>query len=246
VVPGYGGLIGEGDFDAVGAEFLMHFRDLAALEPTDRVLDVGCGLGRMTAPLTGYLTRGTYHGFDVMEPAIRSCQRRFRAYPSFNFDHVDVFNGKYNPRGRISPTEFRFPYPDEEFDFAFAISVFTHMQAADVERYLEETARVLRPGGRFVATWFVMTPEAGRRVERAESDLGFPFRDGEVWHADPREPEVAIAYSLRAVRGRYRIAGLELEEPVRSGTWSGTTGLSYQDIVVSRRPRSSRADRGRP
>jgi hypothetical protein len=49
VAPGYGGLIGEGDFDAVGQELLGYFRELAHLEPTERVLDIGCGLGRMAA-----------------------------------------------------------------------------------------------------------------------------------------------------------------------------------------------------
>jgi SAM-dependent methyltransferase len=236
LAPGYGRLIGDGDFDTVGQEFLGHFRGLADLGPTDRVLDVGCGLGRMAAPLTAYLTEGQYRGFDVVAPAIRSCRRRFAHFPAFHFDHVDVFNGKYNPKGRISPSEFVFPYPDGAFDFAFAISVFTHMLVADVETYLCEIARVLRPGGRVLATWFLMTPEAIALMSQGQSDVEFPVRNGDIWHADSGEAEAAVAYDPLGVRHLYDRAGLDVEEPLHYGSWCGRVGLSYQDIVVARRP----------
>jgi SAM-dependent methyltransferase len=239
VAPGYGGLIGEGDFDEVGREFLGHFRELGALEPTDRVLDIGCGLGRMAGPLTTFLSGGSYHGFDVVRPTIESCRRRFAAYPAFHFDHVDVYNGKYNPQGKVPPSAFRFPYADGAFDLAFAASVFTHMLPEDIERYLRETARVLTTGGRLLATWFVMTPEAARRVAEHASDVDFPVRDDDVWMSDSREAEAAIAFSPVALQALYDASGLEIEGPIRHGRWSGAAdGLSYQDIVVARRRES--------
>jgi SAM-dependent methyltransferase len=235
IAPGYGALIGEGDLDQVGREFLGHFRDLGGLEPTDRVLDIGCGVGRMAGPLTTFLSGGNYHGFDVVRPTIESCRRRFASFPEFHFDHVDVYNGKYNPKGKVPPSEFRFPYMDASFDFAFAASVFTHMLREDIERYLHETARVLRPGGRLLATWFVMTPEAAGRVAERESDVDFPAKDGDVWTSDPREAEAAIAFAPATLRALYDASGLELEAPIRYGRWSGAAdGLSYQDIVLAR------------
>lgn len=236
IAPGYGGLIGEGDFEEVGEEFLGHFQELGGLSPTARVLDIGCGLGRMAAPLSGFLSGGSYHGFDVVRPAIESCRRRFAAFPDFHFDHVDVYNGKYNPQGRISPSEFRFPYTDASFDFAFAASVFTHMLPEDIERYLRESSRVLRPGGRLLATWFVMTSEAAVGVDDERSDVDFRVHEDGVWKADPREVEAAIAFAPATVRELYDASGLELEEPIRYGRWSGSVeGLSYQDLVVARR-----------
>ena len=50
--------IGAGDFVKIGEEFKNHFINLAGLQPNNRVLDVGCGIGRMAIPLTGYLTPG--------------------------------------------------------------------------------------------------------------------------------------------------------------------------------------------
>ena len=42
--------IGSGDFHKMGQEFKVYFIDLADLQPHHKVLDVGCGIGRMAAP----------------------------------------------------------------------------------------------------------------------------------------------------------------------------------------------------
>ncbi|MCT4572638.1 class I SAM-dependent methyltransferase, partial [Bacillus thuringiensis] len=44
-----------GDFKKVGKEFLKHFIQIGALKPNEKVLDVGCGVGRMAVPLLNYL-----------------------------------------------------------------------------------------------------------------------------------------------------------------------------------------------
>ncbi|MBD0329168.1 MAG: class I SAM-dependent methyltransferase [Thermoleophilia bacterium] len=238
----YGGVIGAGDFERIGAEFLDHFRTLAGLQPDERVLDIGCGLGRMAVPLTGYLTSGSYRGFDVVEPAVGSCRRRIASrYPAFRFDHLDVFNAAYNRRGRIRASAATFPYGDEEFDFAFATSVFTHMLRADVDRYLAETARVLRPGGRSLITWFVVPADA--RAPVGHGDFAFaPAGDG-VWLVDERDPEAAVAYDEGLVRELYASAGLVVDEPIHRGTWAGGPGVSFQDLVVASRPAAPRDGR---
>ena len=42
--------IGGGDFTAIGDEFVEHYKAIAALQPTERFLDLGCGVGRMALP----------------------------------------------------------------------------------------------------------------------------------------------------------------------------------------------------
>lgn len=85
--------VGDGDFRAVGVEFLGHFIRLAGLRPESRVLDIGCGIGRMAVPLTQYLDfeKGRYSGIDPVEGGIAWCRRFITpAYQNFSFQRVDI------------------------------------------------------------------------------------------------------------------------------------------------------------
>src|SRR5262245_2380217 len=69
--------VGGGDFEKIGREFKSYFIDLANLQSNHRVLDVGCGIGRMAVPLTSYLSQeGEYYGFDIVARGIDWCQNR--------------------------------------------------------------------------------------------------------------------------------------------------------------------------
>jgi SAM-dependent methyltransferase len=231
--------VGHGDFVAVGNEFAGFFRELGGLRPEDRVLDLGCGIGRMALPLTEYLEGGSYAGFDVGRPMVRWCDRRITPrHPEFEFTWAPIYNGMYNPFGHLAASEFRFPYEDSSFDFAFATSLFTHLFRDDVAHYLAEARRVLRPGGTGLFTFFLLSEEAEREMNAGRSMMSFPHA-GEGGEAilDPRRPERGVAYRPDDLRAMLAAAGLELEEPVHPGLWANAPGgLTLQDIVVARRP----------
>lgn len=129
----------------------------AGLEDGDRVLDVGCGAGRLAIVLMRTLPRLIYDGFDINHKAITWCRASIqREHPNFRFKWIgDVRNKDYNPHGTIDPAAFRFPYPDASFDFAILNSVFTHMVENDVRHYLEELHRVCAPRAMVYATFFM-------------------------------------------------------------------------------------------
>ena len=78
-------------YKRIGNKFFRHFLDLGDLKPDERVLEVGCGIGRMAVPLTRYLDGGEYEGFDVMPEAIEWCQRNISSkYPNFRFQVADI------------------------------------------------------------------------------------------------------------------------------------------------------------
>ena len=231
--------VGRSDFEQTGCEFLRHFVELGGLRPSDRVLDVGCGIGRMAIPLTGYLESGSYVGFDVGREMVTWCRRNVTPrHPSFEFAWAPIFNRKYNPFGSVGAAEFRFPYPDSSFDFAFATSLFTHLLAEEVRHYLAETARVLRPGSRCLLTFFLLTPEAVAELtaERAAPPFRYPIEGGLT--TDARQPEEATAYRVEAVRSMLAEAGLEIADPIHFGGWANTPAApSMQDIVIATRTR---------
>lgn len=87
--------VGDGDFRATGEEFLGLFRGLAGLRPEDRVLDVGCGIGRMARVLVPVLR----------PPGVSWCQAHYRDAPApFRFQHADVRKRALQPAGSTGGT----------------------------------------------------------------------------------------------------------------------------------------------
>src|SRR5690349_7628995 len=53
------------DFVNIGLEFFSYIKNECRLQPDERVLDVGCGIGQKMFPLLAYLgDKGVYEGFD--------------------------------------------------------------------------------------------------------------------------------------------------------------------------------------
>ena len=230
--------VGAGDFLGIGREFLNHFRQLGGLRPEDDVLDVGCGIGRMAVPLTEYLSSAAaYDGFDIVPHGINWCQRTITPrFPNFRFQLADVGNREYNPGGSVRAEEFKFPYPDESFDFVFLTSVFTHMLPTEVDNYIGEVHRVLRPGGRSLATWFLLNQDAETLIGGGRSAIEFRHTLPGCAVANPVVPEEAVAYAESAMLAAYRRHALELMVPLQYGSWCGRSEyLSYQDICVVRK-----------
>jgi SAM-dependent methyltransferase len=158
---------------------------------------------------------------------------------------ADVINKEYNPKGAFEASEYVFPFNDESFDFVFLGSVFTHMLPQGVERYLSEIARVLKVGGKSLATYFLLTPKTLDSIERGESTLPFTY-DGSGFKAVSETlPEMAVAYDESFVRALYDQNSLTITEPIRYGSWpryvpkdmfgKKVGDFEYQDFVVAQK-----------
>lgn len=229
--------VGEGDFIAIGDEFLRYFVDLGGLKPHEKVLDIGSGVGRMARPLTRYLSAdGTYEGFDIVPAGVEWCLKAYEPFPNFNFRLANIRNKAYNPKGEVEAAGYRFEYPDDSFDFAFATSVFTHMLPDEVITYLREIARVLRPGGRCLATYFLLDAVSRAHIEKGDANLDFKYQGEGFLTIDPDAPEEAVAYPKEWVFEQNEKVGLKVSRVVHGG-WSGREPeASYQDILLVEKP----------
>lgn len=227
--------VGPGDFRATGRHLADLVAELGALAPDSRVLDIGCGIGRVAFALTDLLgPTGRYEGFDVVKGGVAWCRRHIASrHPNFRFTWAPIYNREYNRRG-IPALDYRFPYPDGSFDLAFATSVFTHLTVAETAHYLVEAARVLRPGGRLVASFFLVDERF--RPENQPPGYEFPHDRGDHRVMDAANPAAAIALAQGRARGLLAEAGFALLEPIRFGTWCGGEGPSFQDFVAARKP----------
>jgi SAM-dependent methyltransferase len=228
--------VGAGDFEQIGRDYRDHLTNHAGLRRDSRVLDVGCGIGRMAIPLTETLgPQGSYDGFDVVEEAILWCRRNItRRHPNFRFTVIEARNGLYRPRGREDASSFRFPYEDASFDVVLLASVFTHMRAPAVARYLREIRRVLRPGGRALVTAFLLDDASRSSIASKRSGIVFDVAMGEhAMTAVPDQPEWAVALDGAWLRAEITAAGLALDGAMRPGSWrGGSAALDYQDVLV--------------
>lgn len=223
-----------------GREFLAHFRSLGGLRRHEDVLDVGSGIGRKALPLTTFLApEAHYEGFDINPVGVEWCRRTITPrFPNFRFQLADVRNAHYNPEGRAEASEYVFPFDDSSFDFAFLGSVFTHLVPEDLENYVGQVARVLRPGGRMLATFFLLDDVTDRLTREGRAFYDFAVERPGHRVVSAADPEYAVAYRTEDMFEIVRRHGLEVsDETVYLGSWSGRPyGLSFQDIVVARRP----------
>lgn len=178
---------------------------------TDTVLDVGCGCGSLPYSLVHYADfEGNYEGLDIVRPVISWLNQNVAvAYPNFHFTHADIFNGSYNEHGQIRARDYRFPFPTGVFDCAFTSSVFTHMLPEDLENYLAEISRVLKPMGRCFISWFILPQQKFTDTEKG------------YWILDPKCPEQAVAYPLDYIQTLYERNGFVLTKILKYGPQTG-------------------------
>jgi SAM-dependent methyltransferase len=228
--------VGDGDYRAIGAEYLGHFVRIGGLKPFESVLDIGCGIGRMAVPLTQYLDSGTafYEGVDPVNAGIEWCvQNITSAYPNFRFCRVDVAHELYNPGGAIAGREIVLPFADAKFDFVAMVSVATHLPEAEISAYAREIARLLAPGGRLFLTAFIVAAgDPDRPTARPRFTPG--NRPG-TWFGDPLAPLGAIGFDAGIIEDILKKAGLQVQR-VSLGHWRGIESSHYQDVIIAGKP----------
>jgi len=230
---GLRGQFGGENFDRLGRLFSRELQRLADVRRDSRVLEVGCGVGRNAFGLSSTLDKGNYTGVDIDLPSILAAQRnRFLKEHGCVFQFIDLRNDEYNPTGKFKASEFEFPFDDGRFDIIFMVSVVTHILPPDFEPIVEEISRMIRPGGRFVFTTFLMD-------EGAEFD-GRRFEFGtDQWRSTHKDlPEISVGYYLSYLdevldrNGFERDGEAAMSEKRGNSTAAASTQFG-QDIVVA-------------
>ena len=199
------------DFRAAGPLILTCCR-LGGLRPSDRFLDIGCGVGRAAVPLTGVLVApGSYTGVDVWPAGVAWCTSAIAArHPHFTFVPLDLHHRELNPAATTPITAARLPFDDAVFDFAL-LGAINHLTAAELRALVAEAGRVLCPGGTYVGTWFLADDPT-----------------------DPALPPAAVglACTEAEMEGALAAGGLRLRA-LHQGGWRARESLLHQDLVIA-------------
>lgn len=135
-ITGYKSAVGadEHNWDSHG-ELQRAFLIDRGLLPHHRLLEVGCGTGRLARKITPYLEVGNYHGIDISNGALEAAAE---------------LSGVEGWAARL-PAYSLGAVPDgtPAFDFAWAFSVFIHLPREVIQQVMANVASVLAPAGVF-------------------------------------------------------------------------------------------------
>ncbi len=139
------------------ARMVDRLLDLAALRPTDRVLDLGCGPGNLAFAAAHHVPRGSVTGIDLAEGMVNFATAKAGKLGLSNVR----FHAMDGRRLDLEPSRF------EGVLSSFGIPLYGHA------RCFSEAWRVLRDGGRFA---FCEWSGKGTDVGRAFFDTMATFR----------------------------------------------------------------------
>jgi SAM-dependent methyltransferase len=206
-----------------GSEQVNFIRELLAehgvrLEELERVLDFGCGCGRLARwwPERDGLE---LHGCDYNPELVEWCQANLPFMVA-----------------RVSGLEPPLPYPREGFDLIYALSVFTHLPEPMQRTWVAELRTALRPGG---LLFFTVSGTA--YLDRLSAEERRSFSTGNlVTHFDEVPgTNLCAAYHPRAYVERELLSGFELIDAIEPASDPSRALASLaHDTYLARRPSS--------
>jgi SAM-dependent methyltransferase len=226
--------------------WVMVLKMHGGLRRNSRVLEIGCGLGRLAFRLRFELGDGSYDGFDDSASKINFLRGRFGSrYPNFKFHCVDIPKANHKLFGWLRSSHLA----------VSAASVFTQLFPERARTCFREIRPVLRADGRAVIGAFLLDNfrrDRSRPLGCDKDSFDFHhFPDSAYPDSfavpDPKNPKALTAYKQQTLVGFAAEAGLELAEPSIPGSWSGATDASLlvEDLLVFRRTHDSRGAEAR-
>lgn len=151
---------------------------LANIQPNERVLDAGCGLGNSSFWLAKEYN-ASVTGISVVQSQINEAT----AYAKQN---------KYNSVNFVRANYLQTPFEDNSFDVVWAIESVCY--ANDKQLFFKEAFRILKPGGRVVIADFFRQSRAFESSK--EKQLKDAFKGWEVLDIDTLEEYIANAKAV--------------------------------------------------
>ncbi|MEM9669931.1 MAG: class I SAM-dependent methyltransferase [Pseudomonadota bacterium] len=134
-------------------------------ENAERVLDFGCGCGRLARYAPSY-TEAEFFGVDYNHDLLDWCDHNLPGCFSLNKLHPPL------------------TFPENHFDVIYLLSVFTHLRIPTQTEWLKEFQRIVKPGGFCLITF---RDEISASLPCTGIDTDQLERDGFAYHNNAAE-----------------------------------------------------------
>ena len=101
------------------------------------ILEIGCGIGRLTIPVAKHFPRAKVHGVDISDEMLKIATRNVIA-------HGEIDNVSFGQVG-----DGRHLYLLNKVDAVYSMITFQHIDAEGVEEYIKEISFALKNDGIF-------------------------------------------------------------------------------------------------
>ena len=145
----------------------LEFLRAEGLQPHHELLDTGCGCLRGGLHFIRYLKAGYYWGTEISSEMLQAGQQ-FLQEAGLETRHPHLLT--------VDPDLTFKQLSGKQFDFVLAFGIFSDMPPEYVKECFASLHRVLRPGGRFYAT-FTHGPEVSGRRQAVKFQYTMEFFD---------------------------------------------------------------------
>ena len=193
------GYVAEDELAVTAQHTVDVLREYIGINPTDDILEIGCGIGRVgkvLAPLCN-----TWTGADISAGMLDIARRR-------TAEHANVKLCELHAVGLAE-------LDDNSFDVVYCTVVFMHLFEWDRFTYVKEALRVLRPGGRCFFDNVDITSDHGKEF----------FALSASHPIDTRPPHIGMVSSGDELRSYGEWSGMaDIEIHRWDNAWVGLTG----------------------
>jgi len=190
----------EAQFELTAHHTVDILEKYAGIKSSDVALEIGCGVGRVGKVLSKRVT--TWIGTDI--------SRNMLAYAAERLKGLD--NCELKELGTVGLKEIS----DQSVDLVYCTVVFMHLREWDRYRYVAESFRVLKPGGRCFFDNVDITSDHGWEV----------FSAGYAFDVERRPSQLSMTSSGDELRVYAEKAGFQNVQIHRwDNAWVGVTGV---------------------
>lgn len=221
-------------FYGIDQNFVNFVIQQTQLQSQSRVLEIGCGVGRLALSIADHVKEGHYDGLDVDYKSIDWCRTHLSTPTQNNCQfHQLLQESQQVESNGFRLSKVRFPYEDEQFDVVYSTTTFVHLPPDEVQQYLAEISRVLKKNGCCLLMFFLWNQLIEQMIKNKKTNLKSTTHHEHYKSMTNYANESANAFHENTVYQWHQQANLTINEVVY-GRWSGSSEeMIYKDGIVS-------------